>query len=305
MEGIEKTEFLVNYEFITVSDVVKQAVAQEAEITVSSTTKVSEATPLNSGFRDLDQLIHTFKPKELVTIAVRPGKGKTAFLLSLIHNIAIVNKKKIAIFSPERSAIKLVQRLIESETSNSAERVYSGTVKESDKEKVAKIVAQFIDSSIYIDDSTSLSMTEISNRCKYLVTEHQVDLILFDNLELYSKNILDSDINFSEQEKIMSSINTLTKSMDIPVIVMSHTTNMSNLNDLNDSPTIHNVAPYISHNSDVVIFLHRPNTLNINKPEFADWKGCAELIIAKHPEVASQVSVKLKFIESSDHFTDL
>ena len=305
MEGIEKTEFLVNYEFITVSDVVRQAVAQEALTIVENAPTANSSVPLASGFRDLDQIIKSFNSQQLVTVAVRPGKGKTAFLLSLIHNIAIAKDKRVAIFSPERSAIKLVQRLIESETSNSAERVYSGNVKEADKPKVDKIIQQFIQSNIYIDDSTSLSIQEIYDRCKFLIETHHVDLILFDNLELYSKNILDSNINFSEQEKIMNNIHQLAKSIGTPIIVLSHTTNMNNLHDINDSPTIANVAPYISENSDVVIFVHRPNTLNINKPEFADWKGFAELIVAKHPTVQTPVSIKLKFIESSDRFTDI
>ncbi len=306
MEGIEKTQFLCNYEFITVSDIVKQAVTLEAQfIEEHKANAESSENELQSGFRDLDQIIHSFKAKELVTIAVRPGKGKTAFLLSLIHNIALNNKKRIAVFSPERSAIKLVQRMIESETSNSAERIYSGTYKEADKEKVEKIISQCIHSNILIDDSTSIDVHDLVERCNYLVNNHGVDLILFDNLELYSKNILDSDVNYSEQEKIMEKINELAKAIDTPIIILSHSTNMQNVIELNEKPSIDNVAPYISKNSEVIIFIHRPNSINSNKVEFIDWKGLAELYIVKHPRVETPTSIKLKFIESSDRFTDL
>lgn len=306
MEGIEKTQFLVNYEFITVSDIVKQAVTSEAQF-IEENLAVAESSNdvLTSGFRDLDQIIHSFKPKELVTIAVRPGKGKTAFLLSLIHNIALNNKRKIAVFSPERSAIKLVQRMIESETSNSADRIYSGTYKDADKEKVEKIISQCIHSNILIDDSTSMSVNDLIERCNYLINTEKVDLILFDNLELYSKNILDSDINYSEQEKMMDKINELSKTVHTPIIILSHTTNMQNVIELNEKPSIENVAPYISKNSEVVIFVHRPNSINSNKADFIDWKGFAELYIAKHPTVETPTRVKLQFIESSDRFTDL
>ncbi|MEI6348130.1 MAG: DnaB-like helicase C-terminal domain-containing protein [Bacteroidota bacterium] len=303
MEGIEKTEFPACYEFITVSDVVKQAINRESS-TAEETLKTETSTILNSGFRDLDHIIQSFNSKQLISIAVRPGKGKTAFLLSLIHNLALTNNKRIAVFSPERSAIKLVQRLIESETGNSAERVYSGTYKESDKEKVDLIISKFIQSEVIIDDSTSLNITEITNRCKYLVEEQHVDMILFDNIELYSKNILDSDINFFEQEKMMSEISLLTKSINIPILLLTHSTNINNLIDINDKPTIDNVAPFIKQHSDVVVFIHRPNLLNFHKPEFSEWKGCAELILIKHPEVNTPSSIKLKFIESSDRFTD-
>ena len=302
MEGIDKTEFSVDYEFITVSDVVKQAVNRETMSIAPIANGFSKV--LNSGFRDLDKIIQSFNSNQIISIAVRPGKGKTAFLLSLIHNLSLANHKKIAVFSPERSAIKLVQRLIESETGNSAERIYSGTYKETDKEKVEKVISTFINSEVIIDDSTSLSISEIVKRCKYLAEVQNIDLILFDNFELYSRNIHDTDVNLEEQEKVMSKISALAKDINIPIIMLTHTANIHNAADVNDKPTIANVAPFINQYSDLVIFIHRPNTLNFQTPEFLEWKGCAELILAKHPTVATPVSIKLKFNESSDRFTD-
>lgn len=299
MEGIEKTQLIADFEFISVSEVIKQALNKELPNT--DYTSQPESAPVNSGFRDLDRIIHSFNPKEVTTIAVRPGKGKTAFLLSLIHNLSINGNKKIAVFSPERSAVKLVQRLIESETGNSAERIYSGNYKETDKAKVEEVISKFIQSNILIDDSTSLSTKEIVSRCKYLSEENRVDLIIFDNFELYSKNILDTDVNFNEQEKIISAINSISKELDIPVVVLSHNTNMNILSE-NDKPTIENAAAFINKYSEVVIFIHRPNVI---KPDLTDWKGFAELIIAKHPRVSIPECIKLKFIESSDRFTDI
>lgn len=303
MKGIEITQFIAGFDFISVSDIIKQALNKEhLNIELSSE---QESTTISSGFRDLDIIINSFNPKELITIAVRPGKGKTAFLLSLIHNLSINNNKKIAVFSPERSAIKLVQRLIESETGHSSEKIYSSNYKEAEKEMIENTITKFIQSNILIDDSTSLSTNDIVNRCKVLKEEHNVDLIIFDNFELYSKNILDTDVNFLEQEKIITTLNSVSKDLNIPIITLTHTTNTSNLLDINDKPTIENATSFIREFSDVVIFIHRPNVINFDKPELCDWKGCAELIIAKHPKINTPRSIKLKFIESSDRFANI
>ena len=47
---------------------------------------------IGSGFSDIDKITQGFHPGELTTIVVRPGIGKTAFLLSLINNISIIMK---------------------------------------------------------------------------------------------------------------------------------------------------------------------------------------------------------------------
>ncbi len=306
MEGIEITEFVDNYEFISVSEVVSQALSNEnSNISQNVIAEKQINNEIKSGFKDLDKIIHKFENGQLITIAVRPGKGKTAFLLSLIYNLTIKNSTKIGVFSPERSSAKLVQRLVESETGSSAEKIYSGNIKEHDKSRINGIINNLLSSTIIINDSTSLTAEDIEKRCIYLKEKNNVDVILVDHIELYSRNILDSESNYDDQSKVMSVLKNVATKINIPIIAFSQITNTQNLTTPNSKPDINNVSENTRDLSDVIMFIHRPNVLNYDKPEFIEWKGCAEIIVVKHPQIESATSVKLKFIESSDKFTNL
>ncbi len=302
MEGIEDKESYCDYDFISVSEVVSQSLNIKIDNIVRSSDDTKKEA--KSGFKDLDNIITKFDVGQLITISVRPGKGKTSFLLSLLYNLTEKSNLRIAVFSPERSSSKLVQRLIESETGNSAEKIYTGLIKESEKEKINKIIDNLINSTIIIDDSTTLTNEEIEKRCFYLKNSKKVDIIIFDHFELYSKNILDSESNYEEQEKLLINLEQITKKLNIPIIAFSQITNTHNLTHPNSKPDLTNVFDFVKNLSDVIMFLHRPNVLNFDKPEFIEWKGCAEIIIVKHPNISTPQSVKLKFIESSDKFAD-
>lgn len=49
----------------------------------------SYSTPLLSGYQDFDELIHGGFSSEIVTVASRPGHGKTAFLFNLMMNFSL------------------------------------------------------------------------------------------------------------------------------------------------------------------------------------------------------------------------
>ena len=52
--------------------------------------------------------------------------GKTAFVLSMARNMAVVKKVPVAFFSLEMSSVQLVNRLIASETELGSEKIKSG-----------------------------------------------------------------------------------------------------------------------------------------------------------------------------------
>src|SRR5258708_6032667 len=60
-------------------------------------------TGLSTGYSELDNMTSGLQPSELVILAARPSMGKTAFALNLAENIAVRDKKAIAIFSLEMS----------------------------------------------------------------------------------------------------------------------------------------------------------------------------------------------------------
>ncbi len=55
----------------------------------------SEPTGLNTGFRDLDELLGGLQPENLVVIAARPSMGKSTLALNIATNVASLGEKPL------------------------------------------------------------------------------------------------------------------------------------------------------------------------------------------------------------------
>lgn len=60
-------------------------------------------SPVLTGFKDIDEFVHGWKPGELCIIGGRPAMGKTAFVLSIIRNLALC-EVPVALFTVTDSA---------------------------------------------------------------------------------------------------------------------------------------------------------------------------------------------------------
>ncbi|HBB03784.1 TPA: hypothetical protein DCZ39_02655 [Patescibacteria group bacterium] len=65
-----------------------------------------------SGYHGLDDMLGGFKPAELIILAARPSMGKTAFALNLLKNMAVDQKKSVALFSLEMSSEQIADRVL-------------------------------------------------------------------------------------------------------------------------------------------------------------------------------------------------
>ena len=99
-------------QFTTVKEIL--SFISQSNDTPTQVSQHQETETYNYGFRALDEKAGNLKKQEITSIVVKPGNGKTALLLSLVNNLALKQSLKVALFSPERSSTKVVQRLIES-----------------------------------------------------------------------------------------------------------------------------------------------------------------------------------------------
>ena len=75
-----------------------------------------ECETIATGFQHLDHLIGGLRTGRLCTIAARPGMGKTAFAVSLLRNIGVVQKVPTAYFTLELDKEEIMRRLTASIT---------------------------------------------------------------------------------------------------------------------------------------------------------------------------------------------
>jgi replicative DNA helicase len=99
-------------------------------------------TGIPSGFSALDRLTSGWQRSDLVILAARPGMGKTAFVLSMARNAAVMGNHAVAIFSLEMSSIQLVNRLISGETNLESEKLKKGNLREDEWIQLNKMVGK-------------------------------------------------------------------------------------------------------------------------------------------------------------------
>lgn len=258
---------------------------------------------LSTGFRALDEATGGFQKGKLTTIAVKPGMGKTAFLLSVANNMAVRNNYAVAIFSAERSSRKMTSRLIESETGMSVDKLQNGKLKASEKDHMQSLVTGIAKARIFLDDTPGITAPELMQKCRQLKQLHQVDLVIVDYLELLSAVYHDNHSRTEQLSGIVRMIREIAQELDIPVLLFSQMPGMFPGFGSTPRPELKDLPEFLQELSDVVLFLHRSDL----DPRQGKTPGKArvEMIVAKHQDPGKEGIVPLAFIESLSRFTDL
>ncbi len=293
---LEVTERSEVFEFASLRDLVNQALHQNfGEIQLSN--------GLSTGFRDLDNVIKGLKKGELTTVAVKPGMGKTALMLSFANNLAIKNNHSVAIFSSERSSTKITNRLIESETGMSLDKLIKGNMRPSEKDHMYSLVSQIAKASIFMDDTQQLSVEELFQKARQLKISNNIELIIVDYLELLSTDQLDPESRQEELNKIVYTLKGIAKELNIPVLLFSQIPGHYPSNVM-QRPSLKDIPVFLSELSDVVMFLHRTDLIARPKSDENHPMDLVEIIVGKYNEQKNEDIVQLRYIESHAKFTD-
>ncbi len=277
------------------------------EIEIAS-NKESGITGVASGFTELDRVTSGWQKSDLIIIAARPGMGKTAFVLSLARNAAVQFHRPVAFFSLEMSSVQLVNRLISSETEITSEKIRKGQLASHEWEQLNAKIKPLTDAPLYIDDTPALSIFELRAKCRRLVAEKKVAMIIIDYLQLMVAGS-DNKTGNREQEisTISRSLKAIAKELSVPIIALSQlsravetrgSTKRPQLSDLRESGAI-------EQDADLVLFIYRPEYYGLNEDENAQpTQGLAEISVAKNRNGALR-TVNLKFIGHLTKFTDM
>ncbi|MDR1809946.1 MAG: replicative DNA helicase [Prevotella sp.] len=244
---------------------------------------------LPSGFTKLDKITSGWQKSDLVIIAARPGMGKTAFVLSMAKNIVINYKKPIALFSLEMSNVQLVNRLIMNVCEIEGNKIKSGQLAPYEWEQLDYKIKDLEGAPLYVDDTPSLSITELRTKARRLKEVHKVEMIIIDYLQLMNAGGMLKYNSNREQEvsTISRSLKGLAKELNIPIIALSQLNRSVESRQGNEGkrPQLSDLreSGAIEQDADMVCFIHRPEKLGLTEDaQGASTVGRAEIIIAKH-----------------------
>lgn len=244
--------------------------------------KKGEMTGVSSGFKDLDNLLWGFQRQEMIILAARPSMGKTSLALNFAEAASMPKKGPAVatlIFSLEMSASQLALRMLCSRARVNMKLLRDGLLSKNGDEQthLVQTADEFSKSSIFIDDSSSLSIMQLRAKARRIHARHPLGFIVVDYLQLLSP----TDSKMPREQQVAEAsrgLKSLAKELNVPVLVLSQLNRSSEkenrtprLADLRESGSI-------EQDADVVLMLARPKDADEKFQVAAD---SAELIVAK------------------------
>lgn len=259
-----------------------------------------ELTGLSTGYAKLDEMTGGLQPGDLFILAARPSMGKTALALNLARNAAIDSARKVAIFSLEMTTRSLLLRMLSTEAQVNFSTFHSGLISTDDHSRLTAAAGKLGDAAIWIDDTGAASVLEMRAKCRRLHSQHGLDLVIVDYLQLARG---DRNVQSREQEisEISRGLKGLAKELKLPVIALSQLNRGPETRKDDKRPMLADLreSGAIEQDADLIAFIYRDIVYN----KETEFENLAELIIAKQRNGPTG-TVKLEFEGRFAQFRD-
>ena len=291
-------------EITNVKDIIKDVVNRVHEMQELKGYKGAE-----TGFSEFDKLTSGLQNGDLIIIAGRPSMGKTALSMNIVEHVAIHNSTPVAVFSLEMPTEQLVIRMISSFGRIDSSKLRDGDMSEIDWNSFNHAVRAFEENTILIDETPSITPTEIRAKCRRLKRRYpDLGLIMVDYLQLMTVHGK-SENRVQEISEISRSLKSLAKEINVPVIALSQLNRgvesraktgkgrIPQMADLRESGSI-------EQDADIIGFIYRDEVYHDDTYTNPEEVGKADLRIAKHRNGAIG-NIKLAFVGQYSRFEDL
>lgn len=173
---------------------------------------------VETGFGPLDAHLGLLRGGRLITVASRPGVGKTTLAFDIASNAAQAGKR-VAAFSLEMSTDEIAERLFMKVTRIPQWKFKKPELSDHDLLSIARAAKQMANWHLYLDDTSGLSAFEIASRAKKLKHEKGLDLIVVDYVQLVSPPKADS--REQEVSATVRALKHLARQLSVPVLMLS------------------------------------------------------------------------------------
>jgi replicative DNA helicase len=235
---------------------------------------------LSTGFEEFDALTSGLRRSDLIVLAGRPGTGKTSLALGIVRHAAIVEKKKVGLFSLEMTKEQILERLLCAEAQVDLQRLRDGYLPAAKWGLIAEAAGRLHDAVILVDDASTASVLSIKAKARQMMRRHDgLDLVVVDYLQLVEAGIK-SDVREQQIAYISRALKALARELEVPVIACSQLnraverreSKRPQLSDLRESGAI-------EQDADLVVFIYRPDYYD--DPDQTGPVAETEIIIAK------------------------
>lgn len=251
--------------------------AQEVKEQMEQMSAGVTVTGLKTGLDKLDQTLGGLQPGQLITIAGRPGMGKSILAL----NIATENsrQREVLFFSREMTSSELLKRVMAAREGFNMSIFTNPLPPEGLRFFNEQLDTWVQENSLIINEKDS-TLSQMLYTIKRKASRGTLGLVVVDYLQLlqYKGNQTD----FLNQAT--RSLKQVAKDLDIPVIILSQL-NREVENRPNKLPQLSDLkqSGSIEEDSNVVVFVYRPEYYGLDTfPDGEQAEGKAWAIVAKN-----------------------
>ncbi len=231
-----------------------------------------QLTGVTTGFDNINGLTFGWQRGDLVVLAARPSIGKTTFVMNSAAAAAESlrddgRQRHVALFSLEMKREQLEMRLLSSITNIDHARLNEGRIYEQEWALVSQGVGRISEMNLHIDDAASRTVGNIRSECRRLRSEHGLDLVVVDYIQLMPGSLERRGATRNEEiTDISRKLKIMADDLSVPVVVLSQLKRVEearrpHLSDLRESGAL-------EQDADIVGFLHRKNHREGGPTEF-------------------------------------
>jgi len=172
---------------------------------------------ISTGFNQLDSISNGLQPGQVVILAARPSKGKSALAWQIASHIA--HNGPVAYFSLEMDARSLVLRALCQQTAIPIPDLARHRIPPEAQDSYDAAAANLRTQQLHVDERGSVTMHALKSRCKRLHRIEPLSLIVVDYLQLMTAK---SAVN-REQEvsQISRSLKALAMDLGVPILAVA------------------------------------------------------------------------------------
>ena len=217
------------------------------------------ANKVNSGYSQIDEMLTGFKPGELIILAARPSMWKTAFALNVLTNIALEQKKSVAMLSLEMSKESIVDRIMSEVSWVPMYKISKWNLDNSDFAQMGEAMEKLSSANIFLDDKAWVTVPVLKSKLRKLkIEKKELDLVIIDYLQLIHSTLSWWVNRVQEISEISRWLKELAKELWVPILALSQLSRAveqrvdkkPQLSDLRESGSI-------EQDADAVLMLHR------------------------------------------------
>lgn len=211
-----------------------------------------------TGWPELDDLIHGWRPGALHVAGARPGGGKS--ILGLQSAMSVASRgKAVAMATMEMDAHELNLRILAQATTVGIDSLTRHHLSPMEWERLTSRLDRVLDRQVYVDDTGTQTVAHIRAHARKVARRHDLGLVVVDYLQLVAPAPHMRTAKRHEQvDDVARSLKLLARELGVPVLALSQI-NRGPEARADKRPTMADFRESggIENHTDVAILLHR------------------------------------------------